>query len=124
MKVRVIESFHTAKGIIPKGAIVDIPDALFDRLQGKVVRITPADTRRPLTEGRRESLVAVADAILSQAVIDIQAGGIWQSTPEVTVLENEITRLHRALMEGITSLEIFRQAVEIWKVTGTEITKH
>jgi len=123
MKVRVVESFNTAKGTIPKGAVVDIPDTLFDRLQGKVCKIPPADTRKP-SEGRRESLAAVADAILSQAVSDIQYGGIWQRTPDVKILEDEINRLHRLLVEGMTSLNTFRQTVEQWKATGIHNTKH
>jgi hypothetical protein len=124
MKVRVIESFNTAKGTIPKGAVVDIPETLFDRLQGKVVKIPLAESRKPISESRRKTLAAVADAILGQAVIDIQHGGIWTNTPDISVLEDEITRLHRLLIEGLTSLESFRQAVEQWKDTGTQMIKH
>lgn len=124
MKVRVVESFNTAKGIISEGTIIEIPDTLYERLQGKVSRIIPADTPKPLSEGRRESLAAVADAILLQTVSDIQDGGIWQSTPDIKVLEDEINRLHRLFIEGMTSLQAFRQAVECWKATGTQIVKH
>jgi len=37
----------------------------------------------------------VADAILTQAVIDIQHGGIWQSGPDTEALEDEINRRYR-----------------------------
>jgi hypothetical protein len=124
MRVRAIQSFETKKGTIPEGTVINIPESLFDRFQGKVARIPPAETRQPMTDGRRETLEVVADAILSQAVRDIQAGGIWQSTPEIKVLEDEINRFHRLLMEGMTSLQTFRQAVERWKMTGTQILKH
>lgn len=124
MKVRVVESFNTAKGIISEGTIIEITDALFDRLQGKVARIPPAETRTPLSEGRRETLAAVADAILEQAVIDIQNGGIWHSIPDIEVLEDEINLFYKLLMEGITNLEKFRQVVEKWKMTGTQTIKH
>jgi hypothetical protein len=123
VKVRVIEQFSTAKGVIPEGTIINIPETLFDRLQGKVVRISPADTRKPLSEGRRETLALVADGILEQTVIDIQTGGVWNHTPDVTAIEDEINRLHRALLEGAAQLETFRQAVEQWKTTGTQ-TRH
>lgn len=124
MRVRVIEPFKTAKGDISKGVIIDIPEAMFDRLRGKVTRITPAEINKPISEGRRKTLGMVADAILEQAVIDIQHGGIWQSTPDVIAIEDEINRLHRLLMEGLTSLQTFRQTVEQWKATGSEIVKH
>ncbi len=123
MKVRVIEQFSTAKGVIPEGTIINIPETLFDRLQGKVVRISPADTRKPLSEGRRETLALVADGILEQTVIDIQTGGVWNHTSDVTAIEDEINRLHRALLEGAAQLETFQQAVEQWKTTGTQ-TRH
>ena len=107
MRVRVIESFKTAKGNISEGTIIDIPEAMFDRLKGKV-----------------EPLHKVADAILQQTIFDIQSGGIWQSTPDVEALENEINRLHRLLMDGLTTLEAFKDIVEQWKATGSQATRH
>jgi hypothetical protein len=65
-----------------------------------------------------------ADAILEQAVIDIDYGGFWQSTPDVIALENEINRLYRLLIEGLSTIEIFQGVVNQWKATGTQITKH
>jgi hypothetical protein len=130
MKVRATESFNTAKGNISEGTIIDIPDAMFDRLKGKVTRIPPTakkiepDTKYPMPEGRRKTLGMVADEILKQAVIDIDHGGIWQSTPDVKALEDGINRLHRLLMDGLTTLEAFREIVEQWQATGAQITKH
>jgi hypothetical protein len=137
MKALVTESFNTAKGNIPEGTIIDIPEAMFNRLKGKVTRISPAADntsfparnikpaiKHPATEGRCKSLEAVADAILEQAVIDIDRGGIWQSTPDVEVLENEINRLYRLLMEGLSTLAAFKEIVNQWQATGTQITKH
>lgn len=114
MRVRVIESFKTAKGNISKGAIIDIPESMFDRLKGKVARISPAP------EDKRK----IADSILKQAIIDIDQGGIWQNTPDVKALEDEINCLHRLLLEGLTTLAAFREIVEQWKTAGTKITKH
>mgnify|MGYP000892960522 CR=1 FL=1 len=124
MKVRVIESFETAKGMIPAGTVINIPESLYDRLKGKVATFNQKETPQPITEGRRDSLTAVSDAILQQAVIDIQAGGIWKFTPDVESLENEINRLHLALMEGLTTLQKFRETVEEWKAVGTQRIKH
>jgi hypothetical protein len=130
MRVRVTESFNTAKGNIPKGATIDIPETMFDRLKGKVAKIPPAVKKiepvpnHSLPEGRRKSLGMVADAILEQAVIDIDHGDIWQSGPDVAILEDEINRLYRLLMENLSSIQIFKDIVNQWKVTGTQITKH
>jgi len=130
MRVRVIESFNTAKGNISKGAIIDIPEAMFDRLKGKVTSISPAAKKiepvpkQSLSDGRRKTLGMIADAILSQAVIDIDYGGIWQGTPDVQALENEINRLYRLLMEGLTTLEAFKDIVEQWKTTGSQAIRH
>lgn len=82
------------------------------------------EIKNPLPEDRRKTLEMVADAILKQAVIDIDYGGVWKSTPDVMALENEINRLYRLLMEGLTTLEAFKEIVEQWKATGTQITKH
>ena len=35
MKARVIEPFHTQKGLIHAGRIIEIPLALLEKLQGK-----------------------------------------------------------------------------------------
>ncbi|MEN6373549.1 MAG: hypothetical protein ABFD75_02050 [Smithella sp.] len=107
MRVRVTESFNTAKGNIPKDAIIEIPETMLDRLKGKV-----------------EPLHIVADAILRQTVIDIDYGGVWKSTPDVKALEDEINRLYRLLMDGLTTLTAFRETVDQWKTAGTKITKH
>jgi len=48
------------------------------------------EAKYPITEGRRKTLEMVADAILTQAVIDIEHGGIWQSGPDTEALEDEI----------------------------------
>jgi len=130
MRVRVTESFNTAKGNIPKDAIIDIPDAMFNRLKGKVIRIPPTVkkiepvVKRPIAEGRRKTSEMVANAVLEQAIIDIDHGGIWQSSPNVKVLEDEINRLYRLLLEGLSTLAAFSEIVEHWKATGTKITKH
>lgn len=87
---------------------------MFDRLRGKVARISPA------LEDRQK----IADAILRQAVIDIDYGGVWQSTPDVKALEDEINRLHRLLLEGLTTLAAFRDIVEQWKAAGAQVTRH
>ena len=130
MKVRVTESFNTAKGNIPEGTIIDIPETMFDRLQGKVARIPPAVKKieplpkHSMSEGRRKTLGMVADAILEQAVIDINHGGIWQSGQDVKALEDEINRLYRLLKEGLTTLAAFKGIVNQWQGAGTQITKH
>ena len=80
--------------------------------------------KHPIAEGRRKTLEMVADAILVQAVIDIDHGGIWQSTPDVKALEDEINRLYWLLMEGLSTIQIFIDIVNHWKATGTQITKH
>lgn len=82
------------------------------------------ETYHPMVEGRSKTLEAVADSILEQAVIDIDFGDVWQRTPEVKVLEDEINRLCRLLLEGLSTLAAFREIVEQWKATGTKITKH
>jgi hypothetical protein len=130
MRVRVTESFNTAKGNIPEGTIIDIPEVLFNRLKGKVTRIPPTaknigpEAKHPIAEGRRNTLEMVTDAILEQAVIDIDYGGIWQSAPDVKSLEDEINRLYRLLMDGLSTLQAFKSIVNQWKATGTKITKH
>lgn len=130
MRVRVTESFNTAKGNIPENTIIDIPEAMFDRLRGKVTKI-PSTVKKiepvvkhSIPEGRRKTLGAVADAILEQTVIDINHGGIWQSTTNVKALEDEINRLYRLLMEGLSTIQAFREIVNQWKATGTQATKH
>jgi hypothetical protein len=107
---------------------------MFDRLKGKVARISPAvkkieplpkhSQKFTLSEGRRKTLGMVADAILTQAVIDIDHGGIWQGTPDVQALEDEINRLYRLLTEGLTTLAVFKSMVNQWQGAGTQITKH
>jgi fido (protein-threonine AMPylation protein) len=130
MRVRVTESFNTAKGNIPENTIIDIPEAMFDRLKGKVTKIPLAVKKiepvikHPVPEGRRKSLEMIADAILEQTVIDINYGGIWQSTPNVKALEDEINRLYQLLMEGLSTIQAFREIVNQWKATGTQTTKH
>jgi hypothetical protein len=137
MKVRVTESFNTAKGNIPEGTIIDIPEAMFNRLKGKVTRIPPAADntsfparnikpaiKHPATEGRCKTLGVVADAILKQAVIDIDRGSIWQSGPDIEILEDEINRLYRLLVDGLSTLAAFKEIVRQWQATGTQITKH
>jgi hypothetical protein len=47
MKVAVVESFNTAKGIITAGQIIDIPGNLYDRLKGKV-KLVPENEGRDL----------------------------------------------------------------------------
>ena len=126
MKVQVIKSFDTAKGIISEGSIIDIPENLFNRLKGKVIpfpchnsfKVKPA---KPITKGRRETLRMVADAILEQAVQDIQAVGVWQLTPTSSVLEKEINRIHGLLLEGLATLEEFKNLVTDWKRSGVTL---
>jgi hypothetical protein len=74
-----------------------------------------------MIEGRRKSLEMVADAILEQAVIDINRGGVWQSTPDVRALEDEINRLDRLLMEGLSTIQAFKEIVDKWRHAGTQI---
>jgi hypothetical protein len=82
------------------------------------------EAKHPIAEGRRQTLEAVANSILEQAVIDIDCGGVWQSTPDVKVLEDEINRLYRLLMEGLSAIQTFRDVVNQWQATGTQIIKH
>jgi len=39
MKVRVVQSFNTKKGIIPEGTVIEIEEKIYSKLQGKVVPI-------------------------------------------------------------------------------------
>lgn len=82
------------------------------------------EAKHPITEGRRKTLGMVADAILEQAVIDINHGGIWQGGQDVKALEDEINRLYRLLTEGLTTLAAFKGIVNQWQGAGTQITKH
>jgi hypothetical protein len=82
------------------------------------------EAKHPIAKGGCKSLEVVADAILEQAVIDIDYGGIWQSGPDIEILENEINRLHRLLMDGLSTLAAFKEIVNQWQATGTQMTKH
>jgi hypothetical protein len=113
MKVLVRESFNTKKGVVPAGAVIEIEEKIFPRLQGKVVPI--------MTEARRKTLGDCADAILQTAVKDIQAGGVWKGSSDVERLEDKITALYRLLTDGLTTLEEFREMVSRWKETGATV---
>lgn len=54
----------------------------------------PSDISNPLPEeGSRKTFGMVADVILEQAVIDIDYGYVWQSTPDIRALEDKISCL-------------------------------
>lgn len=63
----------------------------------------------------------VADAILEQAVQDIQTVGVWQLTPTSSVLEKEINWIHGLLLEGLATLEEFKNLVTDWKRSGVTL---
>jgi hypothetical protein len=152
VKVKVIESFETVKGIIQKGEVIEITDTMFLKLYGKVERIysekndglirvhSNPTTGEPETgremmirerlelqtapPTRKQTMGMVADAILQKTVADIQIGGTWQVTPDVRLLEDQIDVVCRSLEEGISSLQAFRETVERWRIAGTSATRH
>jgi hypothetical protein len=128
MKVLVTESFNTAKGNIPAGKVVEIPDAMFNRLKGKVVAIPPEPGinttviwsnpyQQGTPEARQESLLHIMTAILESAFDRVKA--IWPqgflSTPEMRAAEIEIERVRSLVLLGKGRLADFRQAVEAWE---------
>jgi hypothetical protein len=145
MRVLVTESFNTAKGNIPEGKVIDIPDTMFNRLKGKVVAIPPvvnnkasaemnAPTKKiepgapagaiwvnPFPQGsmeaRRESILQCMDAIWEQTFDRTKA--IWPlgfvSTPEIRTAEIEIERVQALVISGKGKIADFRLAVEAWE---------
>ena len=103
-----------------------IPDAaklLLDDLKqskAEMVELLKPD----MTKGRCITVAMVADSILKQAVGDINQGGLWQATPDVKVLEDEINRLYQALLEGLCTIQVFKEKVDQWKAAGTQTMKH
>ena len=79
-----------------------------------------AETKHPITEGRRKTLGIVADAILEQAAKEIQNDGIWQPTTSTRELENRINH-HKLLLKGLTTLKEFRRLVVAWQRSGVTI---
>ena len=48
MKVKVIEKFATAKGIIPEGTVIEIEEKIYPKLQGKVIPIPASEYAQSL----------------------------------------------------------------------------
>jgi hypothetical protein len=119
MKVLVTESFNTAKGNIPVGKVIDIPETMFNRLKGKVEATSPKHGtntmviwRNPYPKGtpeaRKESLCQIMMAI-------------WESSlPETRVAESEGLIMQQEIMAGRGKLIDFREACEKWKKAETK----
>lgn len=56
MKVRALTEIPTARGIIPTGQIIEIPESVMEKLKGKVVEILP--TVKPLKKRILDTLKA------------------------------------------------------------------
>ena len=47
MKVKVIQSFESVRGVIPAGEIIEISETLLEKLKGKVVVLPEEVDRKP-----------------------------------------------------------------------------
>lgn len=76
MIVLVTESFNTAKGIIPAGKVIEIPETMFNRLRGKVTTLPPEPeknataTTTDIMGGRRRALNDGTDSIPAKDTIN------------------------------------------------------
>jgi len=74
-------------------------------------------------EARRESLGIMMDAILRQAINDIDAGKIWNITPEGRRIEDDIDRTYGEVLAGSKTIEEFNALCLCWKSAGTQGTE-
>ena len=128
MRVLVTESFNTAKGNIPAGKVVEIPDTMFNRLIGKVIAISPESEtnttviwRNPYLQGtqeaRQESLLKIMMAIIEltfDRIVEIWPRG-FLSTAEISAAEVEVERVQSLVLSGKAKIADFRQAIEAWE---------
>lgn len=130
MKVLVTESFNTAKGNIPAGKVIEIPETMFDRLRGKVKAIphetnttiiwqnpypagTPEAREYTLSEMMGEMVQTTCDSIVEEH----NKRGIpsYVSNPEIHWAEDEITRVYHKVLGSEANLADFHQALETWE---------
>jgi len=71
-------------------------------------------------EARRASLGIMMDAILRQTINDIDAGRIWNITPEVRRIEDDIDRTYVEVLAGSKTIEEFNALCLRWKSAGTQ----
>jgi len=74
-------------------------------------------------EARRESLGIMMDGILRQTINDIDAGRIWNITPEVRRIEDDIDRTYVEVLAGSKTIEEFNALCLCWKSAGTQGTE-
>jgi hypothetical protein len=87
MKARVIEPFHTKKGLIPAGRIIEIPLALLEKLQGKVEAI-----HSPVAEP--EAWLTESGELRTRGAFDNLAAEIVRLTPDNLSLQRELLTRH------------------------------
>jgi len=87
MKARVIEPFQTKKGLIPVDMIIEIPPALLEKLQGKVVAI-----HSPVADGnpKPEAWLTESGELMTRGVFDNLAAEIVRLTADNLSLQREL----------------------------------
>jgi len=62
----------------------------------------------------------IMDGILRQTINDIDAGRVWQVTPEVRAIEDAIDQTYVEVLAGTKSIEDFEAIVVKWKNAETQ----
>ena len=116
MRVLVTESFNTAKGNIPAGKVIEIPETMFNRLRGKVEAIPPETNttiiwQNPYPAGTPEAREYTLSEMMGEMVQSTcdriveehrnRGSPSYMSNPEIQRAEDEITRIYHNVFEGV-----------------------
>jgi len=108
MTIQLLKPIAARAGIIPAGTIIKID--------------SPEVGARIIREGvgRLIDPAGTMDETLRQTITDIEAGRMWQVTPEVREIEDAIDQTYVEVLAGAKSIEDFEAIVVTWKIAGTQ----